>query len=306
MDDMALRTCGVSDGWGEDVRIVSLCAGAGGLDLGLRLAMPGARGVAFVEREAYAAATLVARMESKCLHAAPVWSDLATFDGRPWRGRVHIVTSGDPCQPNSVAGKRGGADDDRFLIDQVLRIVDEIRPIRLFRENVPGNADGQLAAIVPPLERMGYRVAAGVFSSRETGNSHGRRRLFIMADRLGDADSPDAQRRLAEQLDAQRREIAPGHAGLASRGLGGVPIIVPGPSDARWADLLRDRPEFAPAIDKEAAEYLFCRGLDAVANRVDRLRLGGNGVDPVAAAYAWLCLDALFAADASASAAESF
>jgi hypothetical protein len=103
--------------------LLELCAGVGGLGLGVHIAVPGARGVAYVEREAYAAATLVARMAAGDLAEAPVWSDLATFDARGWRGIVDCVTSGDPCQPNSVAGKRGGADDDRFLIDQVLRIV---------------------------------------------------------------------------------------------------------------------------------------------------------------------------------------
>lgn len=163
--------------------VLELCAGAGGLGLGIDLAVPGACGVAYVEREAAAAATLVTRMEAGDLAAAPVWSDLATFDGRPWRGRVHCVASGDPCQPNSVAGKGLGADDERFLIDQVLRIVDEVRPLRLFRENVPGNAAGQLAALVGPLEEMGYRVECGIFSSAATGNSHGRKRLVVMADR---------------------------------------------------------------------------------------------------------------------------
>lgn len=166
---------------------IELCAGAGGLGLGVELAVPGARGVAYVEREAASAATLVGRMEAGDLAPAPVWSDLATFDARRWRGRVHWVASGDPCQPNSTAGKRLGAADDRFLIDQVLRIVDECRPLRLFRENVPGNAAGQLGALVPPLERMGYRVECGIFSSAETGASHGRRRLFVMADRPDDA-----------------------------------------------------------------------------------------------------------------------
>lgn len=167
------------------VNCLALCAGVGGLDLAIRLAVPQTRAICYVEREASAAAALVASMESGRLHPAPVWSDLSTFDARPWRGIVDIVTSGDPCQPNSVAGKRGGADDDRFLIDQVLRIVEECRPLRLFRENVPGNADGQLAALVPALEAMGYRVAAGIFSSAETGNSHRRERLFIMADCTG-------------------------------------------------------------------------------------------------------------------------
>ena len=175
--------------------IASLCAGVGGLDLGIRIAEPAAHGVVFVEREAAAAAVLVARMEAGDMAPAPVWSDLATFDARPWRGVVDCVTSGDPCQPNSVAGKRGGADDDRFLIDQVLRVVDECRPHRLFRENVTGNADGQLAALVPALEEMGYRVAIGIFSAAEVGASHRRERLFVMADRAGEPGRLHARRR---------------------------------------------------------------------------------------------------------------
>lgn len=167
--------------------VLSLCSGAGGLDLGIELAVPAARTVCYVEREAFAAATLVHRMQTGDLAPAPVWSDLATFDARPWRGRVHYVTSGDPCQGNSVAGKQLGADDARFLIGPVLRIVDECRPLRFFRENVPGNAAGQLEALVPALERMGYRVECGIFGSGETGASHGRRRFFVMADLSGGA-----------------------------------------------------------------------------------------------------------------------
>ena len=65
-----------------------MCAGVGGLDLGLPIACPGYRTVGYVEREAYAAAALVARMADKALDQAPVWDDLTTFDGRPWRGVV--------------------------------------------------------------------------------------------------------------------------------------------------------------------------------------------------------------------------
>lgn len=166
--------------------LMSLCAGVGGLELGVRIARPGARGVCYLEREVPAAARLVARMQDGSLHPAPIWSDLTTFDGLPWRGLVDCLTSGDPCQPNSVAGKGLGKDDDRWLLDHVFRIIDEVRPARVFRENVPGNADGQLAAIVPALEGMGYRVAAGIFSARGAGASHLRERLFIMADRNGE------------------------------------------------------------------------------------------------------------------------
>ena len=146
---MALRTRNV----------LSLCAGVGGLELGISLALgllgERARGVCYVEREAAAAASLVASMEAGWLHPAPVWSDLLTFDARAWRGLVHILASGDPCQDNSVAGKREGEDGERFLAPEVVRVAKECRPALIFRENVPGNADGQLQAIVPALEGLG-------------------------------------------------------------------------------------------------------------------------------------------------------
>lgn len=164
------------------LNVLSFCAGVGGLELGVRIAEPRARCIVHVEREAAAAASLVASMEAGWFHPAPVWSDAGSFDARPWRGLVHCVASGDPCQPNSVAGRGLGSADDRWLIDQLLRVVDECRPHRLFRENVPGNLDGQLAALVPSLERMGYRVACGIFSASEVGASHRRERFFLMAD----------------------------------------------------------------------------------------------------------------------------
>lgn len=168
--------------------ILSLCAGVGGLELGILLALhhrgEAGRGVCYVEREAAAAASLVASMEAGWLHPAPVWSDMLTFDARPWRGAVHILASGDPCQDNSVAGKRAGADGERFLAAEVTRLAEECRPDLVFRENVPGNAEEQLEAIAPPLEGLGYRVAAGIFSSARAGNTMRRERLFIMAQRI--------------------------------------------------------------------------------------------------------------------------
>lgn len=86
------------------LRTFSICASVGGLDLGVRIARPDARCVAFVEREASAAASLVASMEAGRLHPAAIWSDLRTFDAGEWRGAVDCVLSGDPCQGNSVAG----------------------------------------------------------------------------------------------------------------------------------------------------------------------------------------------------------
>ena len=165
------------------MNVLAVCAGVGGLELGIKIARPDARGVCYVEREAHAAACLVARMEDQTLDEAPIWSDLGTFDFEPWRGVVDCIASGDPCQPNSLAGKRLGEDDERWLLDRVLNGVEACRPGYFFRENVPGNADGQLSVLVPRLERLGYRVAAGIFSAEEVGAPHGRKRVFLMGDR---------------------------------------------------------------------------------------------------------------------------
>jgi hypothetical protein len=89
--------------------ILELCAGIGGLGLGIELAVPDARPIAFVERESYAAATLAARMEEGALDPAPIWTELASFDARAWRGIVDCVASGDPCQPNSLVGQMLGS-----------------------------------------------------------------------------------------------------------------------------------------------------------------------------------------------------
>lgn len=81
---------------------LSLCSGIGSLDLGIWLAEPSYRTVSYVEREAYAAAVLVKRMEEGRLDQAPIWDSLETFDGKPWRGVVDIVVAGLLSGPSSV------------------------------------------------------------------------------------------------------------------------------------------------------------------------------------------------------------
>src|SRR3990172_9327215 len=120
------------------LRVASICAGAAGLDLGLRMAEPAARTVLYVEHEATACLQLVARMEDGSLDPAPLWTDLRTLDGRPWRGVVDCLIGGIPCQPHSVAGKRLGAADERDLWPDTARVIGECRPEWVFIENVPG------------------------------------------------------------------------------------------------------------------------------------------------------------------------
>jgi len=175
----------------EPLRALCLFDGFGGFELGLKLALGdrGVRTVARVERDSHAAAILVARMEEAALDHAPVWDDVCTFDGRPWRGRVDIVTAGFNCQPFSAAGQRRGVDDERWLWGDIARIVADVGPRYVFLENVPGLVRGGLSHIVGDLADLGFDAEWGLLSAADVGASHRRQRFWFLAwlD-MGDAD----------------------------------------------------------------------------------------------------------------------
>ena len=186
MNDLALPSSGNHSGTDDACLLgLSLCSGAGGLDLGLHLALPGYRTVGYVERETYAAATLVARMEDASLDQAVVWDDVASFDGRPWRGAVDFLSAGYPCQPFSVAGRRLGSDDPRHLWPHVARIIGEVEPPFVFLENAAHHLRLGFPEVAAGLVGMGYKLAAGLFTAAEVGAPHRRERLFILAIREG-------------------------------------------------------------------------------------------------------------------------
>ena len=287
----------------EDLRGLSLCAGVGGLDLGLHLAEPGYRTVGYVERNSFAAACLVARMADASLVPAPVWDDLRSFDGRAWRGRVHIVTAGYPCQPFSLAGNRKGENDPRHLWPEVARIVREVGPEWCFFENVIGHLSLGFDDVCGELQGMGYRVAAGVVSASEVGGSHIRERLFILAHadvqrqrqpRLhspepgqgaGVQERPEPSGQPAGPVECgQGLDAALGHA--SGGGLDAVPatIFPPMPGDlVEWGEALRRSPFLKPSLQRLD---------DGVATWLDRSAAAGNGVVPLAAARAWRMLKA--------------
>lgn len=290
---------------------LSLCAGVAGLDLGITIAEPGYRTVGFVERNAFSAAALVARMEDASLHPAPVWDDLATFDGTLWRGAVDVVAAGYPCQPFSTAGKQLGTADPRHLWPHVARIVRDVRPEWLFLENVVGHVDLGFDVVARELAGMGARIEAGLFSAYEVGAPHWRRRLFVLARfAVADADDGDVgePRRLADRrgrlhLHAQPRAgraavrprrhrpqldgalaVQPGDRLEAGTAAGELPLFPPAPCDFQdWVECLAGRAGLEPCVPGMA---------DGLAYRVDRSDAAGNGVCPLAAALAWRTLRA--------------
>lgn len=272
--------------------VLSLCAGAGGLELGLKLAVPGCQTVCYVEGEAYAASILAARMEDEALDAAPVWSDVRTFDSSQWRGCVDIVTAGYPCQPFSIAGRKQAERDPRHLWPYIRDIVADLRPRISFFENVSHHLRLGFQQVHDDLRSLGYSVKTGLFTAEEVGAPHKRERLFILAHAEGARawlDQLDARQGSGRNgegvanaggkgLEGQPRHEGQDHpAGVA--GKSSVPLWPPDPGDI---DSWRSAPDaLKPAVHRMA---------DGMACRVDRLRLCGNGVVPLAAAYAFRTL----------------
>ena len=164
-------------------RILSLCSGVGGIELGFKLAEPTSRTVCYVEIEAFACEILARRMEEKRLDQAPIWTNLKTFDCLPWRGKVDCITGGYPCQPFSVAGRKLGDKDPRHLWPEIKRLITEIEPPICFFENVGGHLRLGFEEVANDLQAMGYKVKAGLFTAAEVGAPHKRERLFILAYR---------------------------------------------------------------------------------------------------------------------------
>jgi len=164
---------------------LSLAAGAGGLDMGLMLAVPGFETRCWVEWDAEPRERIIAAQRAGYLAPAPIWDDVRTFDGEPLRGTIDAILAGYPCQPFSAAGKRLGENDERHLWPDIARIIFEVGPEWVFLENVAGHVSLGAETVLRDLRGMGFTPAAGIFSAREVGAPHKRQRWFCVAYRDG-------------------------------------------------------------------------------------------------------------------------
>ena len=259
---------------------ISLFSGGGGLDLGVTLALPGVRTVCYVEREAYACSVLAARMEEGSLAPAPVWTDVSSFDGRPWRGLVDLVTGGFPCQDISVAGKGAGLAGERSgLWREYARIVAEVQPRLVFIENVAVLRSRGLDQVLADLAALGFDAEWDCFRASDVGAPHRRERIFILAH----------TKHTHGRSEAVVHADSSGSQGRGVRGLRGADERTtwpPGPEEFdQWREFLRLRPHLEPAVCRVA------HGLaGGLVDRTDRLRLLGNGVVPQVAALAFTSL----------------
>jgi len=165
---------------GKSPRILSVCSGYGGIELGLERIFKSVSILAYVEIEAFAIANLVAKMEEGKLVPAPVWTDVKTFRGEIFRGMVDILIGGYPCQPFSAAGKRKGTEDQRHLWPYILQCIRACRPPMVFFENVEGHLSLGISEVLTDLEALDYTIEVGIFSAAEVGAPHRRKRVFIL------------------------------------------------------------------------------------------------------------------------------
>jgi len=184
--------------------VLDCFSGYGGFALGLRLAGLDATTVCYIEWDKYCQQVIQARIQDGHLDDAPIWDDIKSFDGRPWRGTVDILSAGFPCQPHSNAGARLGAEDPRNLWPDTLRIIREVGSGIVLLENVPGilvrSDDGRPAyggTVVGELAEAGYDAEWRVVSAASAGAPHLRKRWWLVAHA-----PPVAARGIHRELDS--------------------------------------------------------------------------------------------------------
>ncbi|TAL45480.1 MAG: DNA cytosine methyltransferase [Salinibacterium sp.] len=164
------------------MRCLELFAGIGGFPLAWQRL--GWEHVGFVEIDPWCRAVL-----EKHWPMVPQHDDIKTYSATALRGYVDLVSGGPPCQPASVAGKRRGADDERWLWPDFLRVVSECHPRWVVAENPPGLVSLQprgLDWILSKLEEAGYETEAVVLGAHDIGAPHLRRRVWIVAHAISD------------------------------------------------------------------------------------------------------------------------
>jgi len=250
----------------ENLNELALFAGAGGGILGGHLL--GWRTVCAVEWEAYPASVLCARQNDKVLSPFPIWDDVQTFDGKPWRGIVDVVSGGFPCQDISAAGNGDGLEGERSgMWHQMARVVSEVRPEFVFVENSPMLTSRGGTRVIGDLTKMGYDCRWTIVGAADVDAPHKRERIWILAY----SSSFRLQRRNVKNSSLHKSKICANQFNDRNR---------------IWSEAIGclSIDDWKPFASK------FLGMDDGVADRVDRLKAIGNGQVPLCAATAWRIL----------------
>jgi DNA (cytosine-5)-methyltransferase 1 len=238
---------------------LALFAGAGGGILGGKLL--GWRTVCAVEWEQYPACVLAARQNDGLLPPFPIWDDVQTFDGKPWRGIVDVISGGFPCQDISVAGKGAGIEGQRSgMWSEMARIIGEVRPKYTFLENSPMLTTRGLGTVLRDLVTMGYDAEWCVLGADSIGLPHRRERIWVLAS---DPSNKYVERSIKEKVLGKPRLQGVVYNGVGKNEQGLRAILSPG----------------------------LCRTYNGLPGQVDRIKAIGNAQVPRVAARAWQILN---------------
>ena len=239
---------------------LALFAGAGGGILGGHLL--GWRTVCAVEWEPYPASVLCARQNDGLLPPFPVWDDVQTFDGKPWRGIVDVVSGGFPCTDISAAGKGAGIDGKASgMWREMARIICEVRPKYAFIENSPMLTSRGLERVLCDLAKLGFDAKWGVLGADSIGLPHRRERIWVLAT---DPCHKYVERGIKKKVFGKPRIQGKFYDGVDKNESGLRSIFSPG----------------------------LCRAFNGLPGQVDRLKAIGNAQVPRVAATAWRVLNA--------------
>ena len=277
---------------------LALFAGAGGGILGGKLL--GWRTVCAVEWEPYPASVLCARQNDGLLPPFPIWDDVQTFDGKPWRGIVDVVSGGFPCQDISAAGKGDGLDGERSgMWKHMARVVSEVRPRFVFVENSPMLTTRGGTRVIGDLTQMGYDCKWTVMGAADIGANHQRDRMWIVGTNVAYPLCNRSQR-VGQNWNFE------GQIGLRSRkgSYQDQNLHMADTKNEGYVRWFRSMGATQSQHDNRGSqgygrrqwwetEPNVGRVADGVAARVDRLKAIGNGQVPLCAATAWRILNDL-------------
>jgi DNA (cytosine-5)-methyltransferase 1 len=167
------------------LKLLDLFSGIGGFSLGME-ATNRIKTIAFVEKDKFCQKVL-----NKNFKNIPIEEDIRNVKGSNYT--ADIVSGGFPCQPFSVAGKRKGKDDDRYLWDETIRVVAETKPKWFVGENVEGiiniSNGTVLQQIQQDLEKEGFQVQCLVIPASGVGAWHQRKRVWIIGCNVSNSNS---------------------------------------------------------------------------------------------------------------------
>jgi DNA (cytosine-5)-methyltransferase 1 len=280
---------------------LALFAGAGGGILGGKLL--GWRTVCAVEWEQYPASVLCARQNDGILPPFPIWDDIQTFDGKPWRGIVDVVSGGFPCQDISAAGKGDGLDGERSgMWNHMARVVSEVRPQFVFVENSPMLTTRGGTRVIGDLTSMGYDTRWTVMGAADIGANHQRDRIWILGKLVNSNNNGSFASKVGKGIDERgdNRSTKSIKANKSERSSKQYAELADTKNSWHvWWDRFMGTTE--QEYNKRRSQIDGCwewwkaepdvgRVADGVAARVDRLKAIGNGQVPLCAATAWRIL----------------